>query len=675
MGKIVANNKIFIVNRPGTPTFPIPLLWASAKTYYEENSKYSNQWEWGTPDLNYAEVDQLLTFLINEKPTVVGFSLYVWNETFSIDIARELKKHLKDIIIVVGGPQADIKYNADYFKTHTYIDLVIPGDAYGERSIMDILDNISDSETSWNNLQYSYYPDSQRNVKFNSLAPNKREFKWPANPFRAQESYIQSLIKNHMHQNPHHPVMLLVETSRGCPYKCSFCDWGGGVFTKTIKKKFATVLDEITWAGENQIPMISFTDANFGAYDIDVEYTKYLVSVNKKYGFPTYCKIQPTKSKLHNLFKIYLLLGDANMLSHYQISIQDLDADVKKNVDRVDFSFEEQVSMFHKLQQHKYLPILIEMMLGLPGSSLATVKDSIHKVSLAKLVTPVAYFWALLPTTPAYDPAYREKYKLITVKGKISYGPNMGALREKSIKIDDDITTEFVVGTFSYSRDEWINMHLLQIFIASTQGTEILNLVSDYLWQEHSIEYGEFFNTCIQTLLHDQQINQQLQHDLLLYRDKLIMWLDGGTGDLYIDYSETYPFFIAPSVYYLFLALTQTDEFFKGILIAIEKLTPLTDKIIDLCNYSRNRLIDFSYCPGRIINTLYDWPNYIKTSVLIYSPKTYQLLDTTILAHGHYRPILWHEQIGAHNQMINFIERVIRDDLKGKKTVDQMIEI
>ena len=673
MGKIT-DNKIFIVNKPGTPTFPIPLLWASAKTYYEENSKYSAQWVWGTPDLNYDDIDQLLAFLIAEKPTVVGFSLYVWNETFSLKLAKELKHNLKDTIIVVGGPQADIQYNANYFKLHPYVDLVIPSDAYGERSILDILDTITESTSipTWDNLQYSYYPDSQGNIKFNSLAPKKREFKWPSNPFRAQESYIKSLINNHDHS-----IMILIETSRGCPYKCSFCDWGGGVFTKVVKKEFATVLDEITWTGENKIDMLSFTDANFGAFDIDIEYIKHLIAVNKKYGYPTGIKIQPTKSKIHNLFKIYSMLADANLLSHYQISIQDLDDNVKKNVDRIDFSFEEQISMFHQLQQHKYLPVYIEMILGLPGSSLATVKDSIHKISLENLTSPVGHFWALLPTTPAYNPVYREKYKLVTVNGKTSYGADAGnsALRKKSICITDDITTEFVVGSFSYTTDEWINMHLLQIFTASVQGSEILNLIADYLWQTYNIKYGEFFDICMQTLLTDQHVDQKLQHDVLLYRNKLIDWLDGLTGDLYIDYCKELPFLISPSIYYLFLALTQTDKFFKGILLSIEKLTPITDEIIDLCRFSENRLKDITYRPGKIFTTEYDWPKYIETTVLDRTSKNYQLLDTSIELYGTPTQL---DHMQYQNDTVDYIIRyieLIADVHKGKKTVDQMIEI
>ncbi len=675
MGEIAVNkNKIFIVNRPGTTTFPIPLLWASAKTYYEENSKHSAQWEWGTPDLNYNDFDQLLAFLIDERPTVVGFSLYVWNETFSLKLAKELKHHLKDTIIVVGGPQADIQYNTDYFKLHPYVDLVIPSDAYGERSILDILDTITESTSTpkWDNLQYSYYPDSQGNIKFNSLAPKKREFKWPSNPFRAQESYIKSLIDNRDYF-----IMILIETSRGCPYKCSFCDWGGGVFTKVVKKEFATVLDEITWAGENAIDMLSFTDANFGAFDIDIEYIKHLIDVNKKYGFPSGVKIQPTKSKIHNLFKIYSMLADANLLSHYQISIQDLDDNVKKNVDRIDFSFEEQISMFHQLQQHKYLPVYIEMILGLPGSSLATVKDSIHKISLEKLASPVGHFWALLPTTPAYNPVYREKYKLVTVNGKTSYGADAGssALREKSICITDDITTEFVVGSFSYTTDEWINMHLLQLFTASVQGSEILNLIADYLWQTYNIKYGEFFDTCMQTLLTDQHVDQKLQHDVLLYRNKLLNWLDGATGDLYIDYCKEFSFLLSPSIYYIFLALTQTDEFFKGVLLSISKLTPVTDEIIDLCEFSKNRLKDITYRPGKIFTTQYNWPKYIETAVLEKSAKTYQLLDTSIDRYGYSMP-LDHIQYSKNSveYIVKYIE-LIADVHKGKKTVDRMIEV
>lgn len=675
MGKITVNkNKIFIVNRPGTTIFSIPLLWASAKTYYEENSKHSAQWEWGTPDLNYNNFDQLLEFLIAEKPTVVGFSLYVWNETFSLKLAKELKNQLKDTIIVVGGPQADIQYNTDYFKLHPYVDLVIPSDAYGERSILDILDTITESTStsSWDNLQYSYYPDSQGNIKFNSLAPKKREFKWPSNPFRAQESYIKSLINNN-----NYGMVILIETSRGCPYKCSFCDWGGGVFTKVVKKEFATVLDEITWSGENGINMISFTDANFGAFDIDIEYTKHLIAVNKKYGFPKAVKIQPTKSKIHNLFKIYSLLADANLLSHYQISIQDLDDDVKKNVDRIDFSFEDQISMFHQLQQHKYLPVYIEMILGLPGSSLTTVKDSIHKISLEKLTSPVGHFWAILPTTPAYNPLYREKYKLVTVNGKTSYGSEASgtALREKLIDVTDDTTTEFVVGSFSYTTDDWINMHLLQMFTASVQGSGILDLIADYLWQTYNIKYGEFFDTCMQDLLTNQQVDQTLQHDMLLYRNKLLDWLDGSIGDLYIDYCKEFPFLISPSIYYLFLALTQTDEFFKGVLLSISKLTPINDEIIDLCRFSKNRLKDITYRPGKIFTTEYDWPKYIETTKLEKSLKTYQLLDNSIDRYG-YAMSLDHIQYPSDSveYLVKYIE-LISDVHKGKKTVDQMIEI
>jgi hypothetical protein len=317
------------------------------------------------------------------------------------------------------------------------------------------------------------------------------------------------------------------------------------------------------------------------------------------------------------------------------------------------------------------------MILGLPGSSITTVKDSVHKISLKKLTSPVGHFWALLPTTPAYNPNYREKYKLVTVNGKTSYGSDAGstALRKKSIDITDDVTTEFVVGSFSYTTDEWINMHLLQIFTASVQGTEVLNLIADYLWQERNIKYGEFFNTCLQTLLNDQQVDLKLQQDLLLYNNKLISWLSGSTNDLYIDYSKEYPFVISPSIYYLFLVLTQTDKFFKGILLSIEKLTPLTNEILDLCHFSQHRLKDITYRPEKTFSTQYNWPKYIETGILDKTFKTYQLLDTSVELYGTITPL---DHMQYQEDTINYIVRyveLISDVHKGKKTVDQMIEI
>ena len=676
--------KVCIVNKSAQSRYPIPILWASFKTYFEENSIHKDQWNWIPPALEIN--DQIVEDIINENPKIIGLSVYIWNENFSHDLAKLFKQRLPNTIIVIGGPQCDIKYNADFFKQYPYIDLVIPGDAYGELSMLGILDNISENNGSLNpaTLSYAYYPDQNLNVKFNELAPKKKEFNWFANPYRAQESVLKPMLPEFAKKTG--TIWLTLETSRGCPYKCSFCDWGGGTYTKTVKKPFSTVLDEITWAGENKIDAVYFTDANFGMFDIDIEYAKHIVNVSKKYGYPKQVAIQPTKVKLNNLYKIYELLAGADLLSHYQISIQDLDDDVKKNIDRIDFSFEEQVAMFKQLQEVKYLPVYIECILGLPGSSIATIKTAIQRISLEKLPFPIAHHWVLLPATPAYDPKFREQFKLVTIKGKSSTGLGLITfIKEKlnrSVDVgvnagkDDasDMATEYVVGSFSYTPSEWVEMNLLQIFVASMQQTEILSLIADYLWQEHQINYGDFFHTCLNTLLYDAQVDPVFRSELSKLQQTLEEWLSGSRNDVYIDYDEDFTFELAPAIYYMFVVLTHIDEFFSAVELAIAKLIAVDDKIVDLCRYSKDRLIDITYRPNKIVSSNYDWSKYISSGILDYNPKTYKLTDTKILVGGKWFDIDWEQYQGTKNYYTHYIYRVCFD-IRGSKVVKNIKEV
>ena len=129
----------------------------------------------------------------------------------------------------------------DFFEKNPWVDIVCPSDAYGEIIIKEILDHypIKDFE----DIPYIYYTNEKKEKLFSKKTIDKRSFTWPSNIYKAQEKHLSSYINT--------STSVMFETSRGCPYKCIYCEWGGGTHTKINKKPYSTILDELEWLSKN----------------------------------------------------------------------------------------------------------------------------------------------------------------------------------------------------------------------------------------------------------------------------------------------------------------------------------------------------------------------------------------------------------------------------------------
>ncbi|MCU7937481.1 MAG: B12-binding domain-containing radical SAM protein [Candidatus Thiodiazotropha sp. (ex Dulcina madagascariensis)] len=146
----------------------------------------------------------LIESLVAARPRVIGFSTYVWNIAASIHISRLLKQLLPDCVIVFGGPEAGAR-GEELLTGVSALDFVVQGE--GEAAFSDLV----------NILLYG----------------------------QGRLGDVSGLIYRHDGSIRHNPVRLLPveripapialgmmaadkplvywETSRGCPYRCSFC--------------------------------------------------------------------------------------------------------------------------------------------------------------------------------------------------------------------------------------------------------------------------------------------------------------------------------------------------------------------------------------------------------------------------------------------------------------------
>jgi len=86
-----------------------------------------------------------------------------------------------------------------------------------------------------------------------------------------------------------------VETNRGCPFQCTFCDWGSAIAAKVSQFDLERLLKEVDWFADKKIEFIFTCDANYGMLARDYDITKYVADTKQRLGYPKALSVQNTR--------------------------------------------------------------------------------------------------------------------------------------------------------------------------------------------------------------------------------------------------------------------------------------------------------------------------------------------------------------------------------------------
>ncbi|OLS41890.1 B12-binding domain-containing radical SAM protein [Bacillus sp. MRMR6] len=187
----------------------------------------------------------IVTDLYQQKPTVIGFSCYIWNIEETIKVVNMIKKIDPSILIVLGGPE--VTYDTtEWMEKVQNVDIIVIGE--GEQTFKQLLSVIEEGETSFQSVPGIAYRDNGQ-IKVTAQM-NKLDLKELASPYRFTED-LSGLGKR----------VTYIETSRGCPFSCQFCLSSIEVGVRYFDRE--KIKDDIRYLMANGAKTIKFVDRTF----------------------------------------------------------------------------------------------------------------------------------------------------------------------------------------------------------------------------------------------------------------------------------------------------------------------------------------------------------------------------------------------------------------------------
>lgn len=660
--------KVQWVNYNTSPDYAIPDLgWLGFKTYYEEHSDHADEVNWLLPicDSSGTDAEFLAQLIVDRAPDLVSFSTYVWNAGLNHTVAKEVKRLLPAVKIVFGGPHIEHKYRKDFFVQNTHVDIVCHVDAYGEVFFKDLIDQVVQRNYKPSEITYAVYPSKTKMQMESTKTFFKRSYQWPRKIYEKNKDYIDQLIQN----NPHGQLYFLAETSRGCPFGCVFCEWGGGINSKVSFKPTEYVLEDIDFFLDNYKPVvIGFTDANFGIIERDVDIVKHIAQKRKEHPqvreFYLYGQSKVNKTIL---FQIYEELAKINLMDEtVKISVQDFEEHVLKNIERTDVDWRSHRDFLNDLltrYNYDHLTIKYEMILGLPGSTLDTFYKSFDYLGST---TPQRYTWWLLPTSPAANPEYKNKFKLGTIKNVSRWAHNeMDFDFASSRQLIHDPRygqdTEIVVESSTYTKDDWIEMFLVnEMYYAMISSGLIIAPVKYLENHRQDVSLSGNLRELMRGILYGNNHLDELQKlmiaDILNQIKSCIH--NGESVDLTrVQLPKTFPIpgDIAVRAFWLFVFMIDIRSFYTNLLTWADKIKdPLLKESIE---WNSEFLITLEYDPtvGKVVQAARDWHDItFNKGTIDPAPIEYQISDQHLIEGGP--EIMWHHYPIEYRLIKDFVK-------------------
>jgi len=395
-------------------------------------------------------------------------------------LAKKIKQKYPDCLILFGGHQ--ITPDASLMENEPYIDFMCFGE--GEEAFVSLLLA----------LKNGYFLDVVPNIAYrngeNIILTERKKCRRTDYPSPYLTGVFDSVLKNY----PDIDFHTVIETNRGCPYNCAYCDWGN---LKCSVRFFPEekVKKELKWLSDHNIRGFGCADANFGMFPRDEKFADEMVRLHNEEGVLSRFQVSYAKNSNDRVFRISKKLNECGMDKGATLSFQSLNPVVLENINRKNIPVETFTSLLSRYNEAG-IATYSELIIGLPGETYESFVDGVDTLLDAgqhNLIYIHNCEW--LPFSAMGDADYIQKYGLNVVTIPLNEPHTL-------IDSDEEIVeySRLIVGTNTMSSQDWIKTNIFSTAIQCFHHEGLLMFFALYLRHEKGISYSEFYEKFIEHL-------------------------------------------------------------------------------------------------------------------------------------------------------------------------------
>ena len=330
----------------------------------------------------FKYIDKLDRAINEDPPDILALSSYPWNHRVDLELLRMLRQRRPEALRILGGPnfphleeeQVDFLNQRPEIDAHVYID--------GEVGFANLAGEVLAAH------DLGEARERLRSTPIEGCVQLGNDGRLLATPQTIRLSELDQIPSPYLtglmdeffdgHLSP------MIQTNRGCPFRCTFCADGSDKVSKVNQFSVDRVRSELRYIGERvsrNVKALFISDLNFGMYKRDQDVCEAIAEIQKVYRYPHYINTATGKNSKRRVINAIERLNGSLLLL---MSVQSTDPMVLENIKRDNIRLDDFFALQPPIRRAK-LPTASEVIVGLPGETLASHIETVSQMLDAEI--------------------------------------------------------------------------------------------------------------------------------------------------------------------------------------------------------------------------------------------------------------------------------------------------